>query len=121
MITVTIQGTDMADIQRKVSALFPEPTTQISFDVAAIVPEIKAKKEKKQKAEKVEAAPVVHPPTKEIPSREMIHEILQEVNVEKGLPIAREILTSFSAQRISELKEENFQGFYDKCCEALGK
>lgn len=52
-------------------------------------------------------------------SREHVHQALQQVNVAVGLPKSREILQSFGANRISEIKEEHFKSFVDKCNEAV--
>jgi hypothetical protein len=53
------------------------------------------------------------------PTREAVHAALQLVNSSCGLPVAREILSHFKAARISELKEEFYQSFIDKCQEAV--
>lgn len=67
------------------------------------------------------AAATAAPTTTPIPTnnKEAVHQALQQVNVSVGLLKAREILTSFSAQRISDLKEDQFKPFIDKCNEAL--
>lgn len=52
-------------------------------------------------------------------SKQHVHEALQQVNVAVGLPKSREILTSFGANRISEIKEEQFKAFVDKCNEVV--
>lgn len=57
------------------------------------------------------AAPIV--------SKEAAHQALQQVNVAVGLPKAREILTSFGAQRISDVKESDFAALIEKCNAAV--
>lgn len=52
-------------------------------------------------------------------SRENVHQALQQVNVAVGLPKSREILQSFNANRISEIKEDQFKAFVDKCNEVV--
>lgn len=57
------------------------------------------------------AAPVVN--------KEAVHAALQQVNVAVGLPKAREILTHFKVNRMSELKPEDYKPFIEKCNEAV--
>ncbi len=64
---------------------------------------------------KVSAAPL----KSDKPTREAVHVALQQVNSACGLPKAREILKEFEAQRISDLKEEKYQGFIEKCDAAV--
>lgn len=51
-------------------------------------------------------------------NKQTVHEALQQVNVAVGLPKAREILTHFKVQRMSELKPEDYAAFIEKCNEA---
>ena len=51
--------------------------------------------------------------------KEAVHQALQQVNVAVGLPKSREILQSFGANRISEIKEDQYKAFVDKCNEAV--
>lgn len=88
---------------------------QIEADKAEASPKVMANgKEDHGKPEKVA-------PTKvsQSISRQHVHEALQQVNVAVGLPKSREILTSFGANRISEIREEQFKAFVDKCNEAV--
>lgn len=62
------------------------------------------------------AAPKTAPP---ISNKESVHQALQRVNVEVGLPKAREILQHFNVNRMSEVKESQYPEFIDKCNEAL--
>lgn len=57
------------------------------------------------------AAPIVN--------KEAVHQALQQVNVAVGLPKAREILQSFGVNRISEVKDDQFKAFIEKCNEAV--
>jgi hypothetical protein len=57
------------------------------------------------------AAPVVN--------KEAVHQALQQVNVAVGLVKAREILTEFKVNRISEIKEDQFKAFIEKCNAAV--
>lgn len=52
-------------------------------------------------------------------NKEAVHAALQQVNVAVGLPKAREILTHFKVNRMSELKPEDFKPFIEKCNEAV--
>lgn len=52
-------------------------------------------------------------------NKENVHQALQQVNVAVGLPKAREILASFKVNRISEIKEDQYKAFVDKCNEAV--
>lgn len=52
-------------------------------------------------------------------NKEMVHQALQQVNVAVNLQKAREILTHFKVNRISEIKEDQYQAFIDKCNEAV--
>lgn len=52
-------------------------------------------------------------------SKEGVAEVLQQVNITCGLPKAREILESFKAKRLSEIKEDQYTAFVAKCHEAL--
>ncbi len=54
-------------------------------------------------------------------SREAVHIAVQQVNVSCGLPVAREIITSFGAQRLSEIKETDYAAFINKCHDALAQ
>lgn len=54
-----------------------------------------------------------------IANKEAVHQALQQVNVAVGLPKARDILQSFNVNRISELKENQFKPFIEKCNEAV--
>lgn len=51
-------------------------------------------------------------------NKQTVHEALQQVNVAVGLPKAREILTHFKVNRMSELKAEDYGAFIEKCNEA---
>lgn len=62
-------------------------------------------------SDKPAGAPVVN--------KEAVHAALQQVNVAVGLPKAREILTHFKVNRMSELKPEDFKPFIEKCNEAV--
>lgn len=53
-----------------------------------------------------------------IVNKEAVHQALQQVNISVGLPKAREILQSFKVNRISEIKEDQFKVFIEKCNEA---
>ena len=59
----------------------------------------------------VTAAPIVN--------KEAVHQALQQVNVAVGLPKAREILQAFGVNRISEIKEDQYKPFIEKCNEAV--
>lgn len=68
------------------------------------------------RAEEAPAAASVAPP---IINKEAVHQALQQVNVAVGLPKAREILSSFNVNRISEIKEDQFKDFIEKCNAAV--
>lgn len=59
-----------------------------------------------------EAAPVAAPAGN---TKEAVHQALQNVNVHCGLPKAREILTKFKVNRISEIKEDQYKAFVEEC------
>lgn len=80
-------------------------------NIAAPTPEISRAEEAPVKQPASIAAPIV--------SKEAAHQALQQVNVAVGLPKAREILTSFSAQRISDVKEADYKALIEKCNEAV--
>ncbi len=65
------------------------------------------------------ATPTQVAPVNGTASKQHVHEALQQVNVAVGLPKSREILTSFGANRISEIKEDQFKAFVDKCNEVV--
>jgi hypothetical protein len=48
-----------------------------------------------------------------------INEMLQKVNHARGLAVARSILLSFGASRLSDLRDHLWEDFYNKCQEAL--
>lgn len=54
-----------------------------------------------------------------IVNKEAVHQALQQVNVAVGLPKAREILTEFKVNRISEIKEDQYKAFIEKCNAAV--
>ena len=54
-----------------------------------------------------------------IANKEAVHQALQQVNVAVGLPKAREILQAFGVNRISEIKEDQYKPFIEKCNEAV--
>lgn len=54
-----------------------------------------------------------------ISNKEAVHQALQQVNVAVGLPKAREILTKFKVNRISEIKEDQFKAFIEECNSAV--
>jgi hypothetical protein len=64
-----------------------------------------------QKQQASVAAPIVN--------KESVHQALQQVNVAVGLPKAREILQAFGVNRISEIKEDQYKPFIEKCNEAV--
>lgn len=51
-------------------------------------------------------------------NKEAVHQALQSVNISVGLPKAREILAHFKVNRISEIKEDQYGAFIEKCNEA---
>jgi hypothetical protein len=77
--------------------------------------------ETKQHDTRAEDAPAAAPVSKitGTVSKENVHQALQQVNVAVGLPKAREILASFKVNRISEIKEDQYKAFVDKCNEAV--
>jgi hypothetical protein len=52
-------------------------------------------------------------------NKEVVHQALQQVNINVGLHKAREILQKFNVNRISEIKEDQFKAFVDVCNEAV--
>lgn len=52
-------------------------------------------------------------------NKEAVHQALQNVNVHAGLPKAREILTQFKVNRISEIKEDQYKPFIEACNAAV--
>lgn len=58
-------------------------------------------------------------PVDTAPTKEMVHQALQQVNVAVNLTKAREILAKFKVQRISELQPPQFQAFIDECNAAV--
>lgn len=67
--------------------------------------------EKAKRALEEESAPVV--------SKEGVHMALQEVNKSCGLNVAREILSEFKVNRISEITEAQYADFIAKCRTAV--
>lgn len=53
------------------------------------------------------------------PTKEKVHQALQQVNVAVNLTKAREILAKFNVQRISEIQPPQYQAFIDACNEAV--
>jgi hypothetical protein len=52
-------------------------------------------------------------------TRENVHQALQQVNVAAGLPRAREILAEFKAPRLSDIPEDQFEKFVNRCNEVV--
>lgn len=93
------------------------PVTQEVVEAAKTVEvevEEAPKKEKKQKAKKEEvvAETVAADPTF---TKQDIANACQKVSEAKGLEIAREILATFGAKRISEVKEVDYAKFVEAC------
>lgn len=66
----------------------------------------------------VDESPAALEPTPSKINKQTVHEALQQVNVAVGLPKAREILTFFKVNRMSELQPDQFAAFIAKCNEA---
>jgi hypothetical protein len=60
-------------------------------------------------------SPKPEAPAVVVASKEAVHQALQQVNVAVGLNKAREILSHFKIQRISEIKPESYKEFVDMC------
>ncbi len=73
-----------------------------------------------ESADNESPAIVQHTANKSAPivNKEAVHQALQQVNINAGLPKAREILSYFKVNRISEIKEEQYKEFIEKCNEA---
>ena len=50
-----------------------------------------------------------------IPTKDQVHQALQQVNVALGLPAAREILKKFNVQRQSEIQPSQYRPFIEEC------
>lgn len=90
-----------------------------TIEVEAEVEEKPAPKAKKAKKETVVEAPVelVAHETKEFVTytKQDIANACQKVSEKHGLEVAREILATFGAKRISEVKEEEYAAFVKAC------
>lgn len=76
-------------------------------------------KAEEETAENESPAIVQHNAGPAVVNKEAVHQALQQVNINAGLPKAREILQSFGVNRISEIKEEQFKAFIEKCNTAV--
>jgi len=118
--SVAPSGTTVAGPERMEFDLEPKP--EFKKKAAKKAPKKSEKVEDEaeaEDAEEIEAAPTKRYAKKEAVTKERIHEVLQEVNAALGLPAAREILKSFDAQRMSELKEDMYPDFIARCNEAI--
>lgn len=78
--------------------------------------------ETKQHDAKAEEPTVVQPQVNNddaIPTKEKVHQALQQVNVAVNLTKAREILAKYKVQRISEVQPSQYQAFIDDCNAAV--
>lgn len=125
-----IEGKDLNEIRSEISKIFHElnaaPMAVVKFET----PDEKPKKSKKVVAPHLDVTAVKEEKAKEtqekieaikqkVFGREAIHEALQEVNATKNLSVSLEILKSFGANRISEIKEEQFEAFIKACKEKV--
>lgn len=125
--------------EKPASVFAPKPSDVKPFDLA--IPGVEKKRTRRTKEQiaadeaakvaahdselqaKADASQEEHEESKAAPtetaapavSKEGVHLALQEVNVACGLNKAREILTEFKVNRISEIKEEDFAAFIAKC------
>lgn len=89
---------------------------------AAITHQIMPESERAQATREAQEAqaPVKKTVEKPVELREQVMQSLKKVNDTLGLPKAREILQSYGAQRISEIKESDYQAFINTCAAAVG-
>jgi hypothetical protein len=98
---------------------FEETTAAMKSEVlqekaAAKKPKKKAEeKSEEEKAPEVKAAGASGKPA----SKDEVYAALQGVTTSLGLPVARNILKEFGAEKISDLSFENYRPFIDKCIE----
>lgn len=139
-IQITLSGKNLAEVVAKMEVFVMEaklfnnisgagveeaPPAQMEMKFSE--PVARAKRGPKAKAaapiEEV-AAPVVETlpiPEKLSATKEEAVAHLQQVNNQKGLKTAREVLAKFNCARISELKEEDFTNFVLECQAQLAK
>jgi hypothetical protein len=100
----------------------PDVFMDASEDANLPDPEVKSEEKAKTKFEMfkdIKPDGLVALPSTGGISKETVHQALQQVNVAAGLPKAREILQSFKANRVSEIKESDYRAFVEKCNEAV--
>jgi hypothetical protein len=118
---VKVNGVEQFGVEPMVNLpVKPAETGQLNLPIEGF----KKHRKPKKKVEPVEAEPQVEteelltPPTHTL-TRETLHSALQGVISSVGLPTAREILSRFQAQKLSEIKEEQFTEFYSACAQAV--
>ena len=96
-------------------------TAEVVQAVEAVVVEEKKEKKapKKEKVVEVAVEAVVETPKVEVTYvKKDIADACQAVSEAKGLEAAREVLTSFGAKRISDVKESDYAAFISACNKA---
>ena len=132
--TYVIEYSDFEELKEKATALAMSlgalhavnPSEKVNLTPASepvvehvaehvVEPAAEPKKAQKKKAEKVEApAPVSSAITEDAATAS-----LKKVSEVKGLTVAREILTSVGASRMSEVKPDTYAQFIELCEKAL--
>ena len=128
--TYVIEYSDFEELKEKATALAMSlgalravnPSEKVNITPASepvvehvAEPVAEPKKAQKKKAEKVEApAPVSSAITEDAATAS-----LKKVSEVKGLTVAREILTSVGASRMSEVKPDTYAQFIELCEKAL--
>lgn len=136
MFSFTIQARDLKEFKESVAKLYKEMSvevkvedqslSQLKFDLEPKLdldkePEIKIEKPKKKKIGRPKAVLTPEQDAKiksqlaEIATKQAVHDALQQVTSSKGIAAAKSILERFSANRLSDLPEENFSKFVQVC------
>jgi Sec-independent protein translocase protein TatA len=126
MVTVTFACESIPQLCSEIGKFLKEfdqtvTEDQLSFteeQIAHAVDAVKSKKPEKKKEEKQDE-PANKIPTKVVGvvNKEQVYAALQGVNSTLGLPTARNILKEFGAEKMSDLKEEFYAAFVEKCAE----
>ena len=102
---------DMGDVNENTMAPSPEelPDLKSEIDIA------------KLRAGKVAPDPVeeVEPEVKHAIDKAQVIDYLKRVNDQKGLAIAKKLLSDFNCARVSDLPEAKYEGFVKVCKELL--
>lgn len=92
---------------------------QIEFPIEENEPPKKTKGRKKKAEVVEEPVSIQHTNVAGVPTREAVHESLQAVIANAGLPTARGILEKFGATRLSDVTEDKWLYFIAECESAI--